>query len=178
MEANMAKSLVAYFSRKGSNYFNGKIVELDVGNTEVVAKKIAEATGSDLFHIESVKPYPADYDESTEVAKIELGENARPELTGKVKDFDTYDVVYVGFPIWWGVMPMPVLSFLDAYDFSGKTIAPFCTHEGSGFGMSERYLRQACPKATILPGLAIVGNARDQSDGKIADWLKKTDLNV
>ena len=173
-EIKMAKSLVAYFSRRGNNYFGGKIVDLPVGNTEVVAGKIATMTGGDLFHIEAVKPYPADYDESTEVAKRELGENARPELTAPVDGFDTYDTIYLGYPIWWGVMPMPVLTFLESYDFAGKTIAPFCTHEGSGFGMSERYIRQACPQATIVTGLAIKGDARDKSDKQIASWLEKT----
>ena len=163
-------------TRKGSNYFDGKIMDLPVGNTEVIAKKIAALTGSELFHIEAVKPYPADYDESTEVAKIELGENARPELTASVPDFDAYDVIYLGYPIWWGVMPMPVLTFLESYNFSGKTIAPFCTHEGSGLGMSERYIRQACPQATVLPGLAIIGHLREKADQSLKDWLKKTGL--
>ena len=176
MEINMSKSLIAWYSRKGSNYFDGKIMDLPVGNTEVIAKKIAALTGSELFHIEAVKPYPADYDESTEVAKIELGENARPELTASVPDFDAYDVIYLGYPIWWGVMPMPVLTVLESYNFSGKTIAPFCTHEGSGLGMSERYIRQACPQATVLPGLAIIGHLREKADQSLKDWLKKMGL--
>lgn len=176
MEKIMTKSLIAYYSRKGSNYFDGKIMDLSVGNTEVIAKKLAALTGSDLFYIDTVKPYPTDYDESTEMAKIELGKNARPELTASVPDFDTYDVIYTGYPIWWGVMPMPVLTFLESYDFSGKMIAPFCTHEGSGLGMSERYIRQACPQATVLPGLAIIGHLRDKADKSLEDWLKKTGL--
>ena len=174
----MKKSLIAWFSRRGNNYFNGKIIHLTVGNTEVVAKKIAAMTGGDLFHIEAVKPYPEDYEESTEVAKRELGTHARPELTGTVSDFETYDTIYLGYPIWWGVMPMPVLTFLESYDFTGKTIVPFCTHEGSGFGTSERYIRQACPKATIAGGLAIRGGARDKSDRQIAAWLEITGNTV
>lgn len=169
----MPKSLIAFFSRKGTNYFDGKIIDLPVGNTEVLARKIAALTGGELFHIEAVKPYPADYDESTEVAKIELGENARPKLTGTVPDFDAYDIIYLGYPIWWGVMPMPVLTFLESYNFSGKTIAPFCTHEGSGSGRSERYIRQACPHATVLPGLPIIGHLSDKADKSLEDWLKK-----
>lgn len=169
----MPRNLIAYYSRRGTNYFDGKIIDLPVGNTEVVAGKIARISGGDLFHIETVKPYPADYDESTEVAKIELGENARPELTATVPDFDDYDVIYLGYPIWWGVMPMPVLTFLESYDFSGKTIVPFCTHEGSGFGMSERYIRQSCPEASVLPGLAIIGHLRDKADKPVKDWLEK-----
>lgn len=172
----MAKSLVAYFSRKGSNYFDGKIVNLPVGNTQVVAEKIAKITGGDLFHIEAVTSYPVDYDESTEFAKKELGENARPELTATVREFDAYDVIYLGYPIWWGVMPMPVLTFLESYNFAGKTIVPFCTHEGSGLGMSERYIRQACPKASVLPGLAIIGHLRDKADRPVEDWMRENDL--
>ena len=107
-----------------------------------------------------------------------MGKNARPELTGTVKDFSDYDVIYLGYPIWWGVMPMPVLTFLEAYDFSGKTIAPFCTHEGSGLGMSERYIRQSCPDAKVLPGLAIQGEKRDRADREIGNWLKKLGLTA
>lgn len=172
----MPKNLIAYYSRRGNNYFDGKIVDLPVGNTEVVAGKIARMTGGDLFRIEAVNPYPADYDESTEVAKIELGENTRPELTATIPDIDDYDVIYLGYPIWWGVMPMPVMTFLESCDFKGKTIVPFCTHEGSGLGMSERYIRQACPKASVLPGLAIIGHLRDKADSHIEHWMRKNGL--
>ena len=176
MEKTMPKSLIAYYSRRGKNYFDGNITDLPVGNTEVVARKIAAITGGDLFHIEAVKPYPDDYDESTEVARIELGENARPELTATVPDFNAYDIIYLGYPIWWGVMPMPVLTFLESYDFAGKTIVPFCTHEGSGLGMSERYIRQACPRVSVLPGLAIIGHLRDKADRHIEAWMRKNGL--
>ena len=174
----MAKNLIAYYSRSGSNYKGGNIVDLPEGNTQVVAEKIRTLTGGDLFRIEPVKPYPADYNETVELAKEELGKNARPELTDTVKDFADYDVIYLGYPIWWGVMPMPVLTFLESYDFSGKTIAPFCTHEGSGLGMSERYIRQSCPDARVLPGLAIQGEKRDQADRDIGNWLKKQGLTA
>ena len=167
----MAKSLIAYYSRSGSNYRDGDIVDLPEGNTQVVAEKIRALTGGDLFRIEPVTPYPADYNETVELAKEELGRNARPALKDAVKDFADYDIVYVGYPIWWGVMPMPVLTFLESYDFSGKTIASFCTHEGSGLGMSERYIRQSCPGAKILSGLAIRGEKRDRADREIENWL-------
>ena len=172
----MTKKLIAYYSRAGSNYFGNRIVDLAVGNTRVVAEKIQALAGGDLFRIEPVKPYPADYDETVERAKEELGKNARPELKEIVRNPDVYDTVFLGYPIWWGVMPMPVLTFLESADFSGKTIVPFCTHEGSGFGMSERYIRQSCPKAKILSGLAIRGGKRDQADAEIRKWLKSLNL--
>ena len=168
----MTKSLIAYYSRRGKNYFDGKITDLPVGNTEVVAQKIARATGGDLFHIEAVKPYPADYDESTEVAKTELGENARPELTATVRDFDAYDVIYLGYPIWWGVMPMPVMTFLEMYDFSGKTIVPFCTHEGSGLGRSENDIKRLCPGASVKQGLALHGGSVQDALPTLQKWLE------
>lgn len=139
------KSLIAYYSRKGQNYLDGSIVNLPIGNTEVAAKKIQELTGGDLFHIDTVAVYPHDYTETTEVAMTEKKTNARPDLTDVVDDMDAYDVIYLGYPNWWGTFPMAVFTFLESYDFSGKTIIPFCTHEGSGLGNSERDIKKACP---------------------------------
>lgn len=167
------KIIVAYFSRKGQNYVNGKIVDLPIGNTEVVAKMIQKITGSDMFHIESVKSYPGDYTETTEVAKAELRANAKPALTNRVENMAAYDVIFLGYPNWWGTMPMPVCTFLENYDFSGKTIAPFCTHEGSGSGRSEQDIAKLCPKATVLNGIAIHGADAGSANTKISDWLKK-----
>jgi len=136
------KSLSVYYSRKGSNYVNGSIVNLPVGNTEVIAKKIQSFTGSDLFQIETVKAYPMDYTETTRVSKDELLANTRPELTDRVTDMASYEVIYLGYPNWWGTMPMAVLTFLESYNFSGKTVVPYCTHEGSGLGNSERDIKK------------------------------------
>lgn len=172
----MKKFLVAYFSRKGQNYVNGKIVDLPIGNTEVVAKMIQKITGGDFFNIESVKPYPKDYTETTEVAKTELRANAKPELTNHVENMDEYDMIFLGYPNWWGTMPMLVFSFLEIYDFSGKTIAPFCTHEGSGFGRSEQDIAKVCPKATVLNGIAIHGASAGSANTKITEWLRKNNI--
>jgi flavodoxin len=106
-----SKNLIAYFSRKGNNYVRGNIVNLPIGNTEVIATKIQELTGSDMFEIKTVKTYPKDYTETTNVAQKELRENARPELTEIVDDMDSYDVIYIGYPNWWGTMPMRYLRF-------------------------------------------------------------------
>ena len=168
-----SESLIAYFSRKGNNYVGGNIVNLPIGNTEVIAKKIQELTGSDMFQIKTAKSYPDDYTETTNVARKELKENARPELTETVNDMDLYDVIYLGYPNWCGTIPMAVFTFLESYDFSGKTIIPYCTHEGSGMGKSERDIKKLCPNAKVLSGLAIRGGSVTRADKELANWLKK-----
>lgn len=170
------KSLSVYYSRKGSNYVGGSIVNLPIGNTEVIARKIQNLTGSDLSQIETVKPYPEDYTETTRVAQDELSSNARPELTETVTDMASYEVIYLGYPNWWGTMPMAVFTFLESYDFSGKTIVPYCTHEGSGLGNSERDIKKLCPIAKVLPGLAIKGGTVGSADKDLESWLKKLGL--
>lgn len=171
------KILIAYYSRKGNNYAGGSIVNLPVGNTAVVAKKIQEITGGDLFQIETVKSYPADYTETTKVAEKELEAKARPELTETVADMDKYDVIYLGYPNWWGTMPMAVYTFLESYDLSGKTIIPFCTHEGSGMGSSEWELKKLCRNSKVLPGLAIKGSNAARADKDLQNWVKKVEMS-
>jgi flavodoxin len=171
-----SKSIIVYFSRKGSNYVGGSIIDLSIGNTEVIANKIEKLTGSDMFEIETVKSYPKDYTETTNVAQKELRENNKPELTKKVSDIDSYDVIYLGYPNWWGTMPMPVFSFLEQYDLTGKTIVPFCTHEGSALGRSEDDIKKTCPKSKVLDGLAIRGKNVKDADKEVSDWLKKIEM--
>lgn len=167
------KSLIAYFSRKGNNYVGGNIVNLSIGNTEVAATMIQKITGSDMFYIEAVKSYPEDYKECTEVAGVELHQNARPELTRKVDDMESYDVIFLGYPNWWGTFPMPVFTFLESYDFSGKTIIPFCTHEGSGMGRSEDDIKKLCPGAKVIKGLPIRGGSVKGVEKEIFQWIQK-----
>ena len=176
MKAFGKKCLIAYFSRKGQNYSSGGIVDLQVGNTEVVAQMIQKKTGGDLFHIETVKSYPKDYTETAEVAKNELRANARPELKNKVENIGAYDVIFLGYPNWWGTPPMAVFTFLESYDFSGKTIVPFCTHEGSGMGHTEQDIVKACPKATVLKGIAILGSGASSADSEVPRWIDKLGL--
>jgi flavodoxin len=152
------KCLIAYYSREGNNYVSGKIVNLPIGNTKVVANMIQEMTEGDVFRFDTVKSYPEDYTETTNVAKKELHDNARPELSRHVENMDSYNVIFLGYPNWYGTMPMPVFTFLEEYDFSDKTIIPFCTHEGSGLGRSEKDIAKLCPKSTLLKGLAIHGS--------------------
>jgi flavodoxin len=166
------RCLIAYYSRKGNNYIGGKIINLPIGNTEVIAKKIKGFIEGDLFEINTLKPYPIDYDETTRVAKDELRKNARPELTDTVKNMADYDMIYLGYPNWWGTFPMAVFTFLESYDFTGKTIVPFCTHEGSGMGKSERDIKNLCPNATVLPGIDIRGGSVANADNVVQSWLK------
>lgn len=155
----MNKVLIAYYSRRGQNYVSGNIKDLKVGNTEAVAKMVQSFLNADLFQIETVEAYPEDYMETTEVAKRELHEQARPQLANTVAQMSEYDVIVLGYPNWWGTMPMAVYTFLESYDFAGKTIIPFCTHEGSGMGHSEAEIRRLCPSATVLSGTAIHGTS-------------------
>jgi flavodoxin len=171
-----SKCLIAYYSLKGNNYVSGKIVHLPIGNTEVIAKKIKGFIGGDLFEINTIKPYPIDYDETTRVAKDELRKNQRPVLTDTVKNMNDYDVIYLGYPNWWGTFPMAVFTFLESYDFSGKTIIPFCTHEGSGIGNSERDIKKLCPNADVFSGNAIRGSSVASADNTVQSWLKKLEF--
>ena len=173
MTSDNKKPLIAYYSRKGNNYLNGSIVYLEVGNTEVVAKIIQEKTGGDLFEIDTIKTYPEDYTEPPNVAMEETRKNARPELIRVVDQMDLYDVIYLGYPNWWGTFPMAVFTFLESYNFSGKTIIPFCTHEGSGLGNSERDIRKLCPNANVLPGIAIRGGSAKNAGNSVKSWLSR-----
>lgn len=165
------KGLIAYYSRAGQNYVSGKILDLPFGNTEVVAQKIQELTGSDLFEIRTVKNYPKDYTETTNVSRDELHAGARPQLAETLDDLAGYDVIYLGYPNWWGTFPMAVATFLESCDFSGKTIVPFCTHEGSGLGNSERDIQKLCPAAKVKDGLAIRGGNVQSSKEAVVKWL-------
>ncbi len=149
--------LVAYFSHSG--------------NTEVVANQIYESLGDDIFKIETVYPYPADYDAVVNMAKQEQKNQYRPELEMGIENMDSYDVIFVGYPNWWGTMPMAVFTFLEEYDFLGKTIIPFCTHEGSGLGGSVDDIAELCPQSTILDALAIRGGDVENAEEDVLEWL-------
>ena len=161
----MGKTLIAYYSRRGENYVNGSIRSLSKGNTEVVAEKIkALIPDADLFQIDTVKTYSPSYMTCIEEAKQELRNNARPEMKNKLAGIDEYDTIILGYPNWWGTMPMVCYTFLESFDFTGKTIVPFCTNEGSGMGSSERAIRQLCPTADIKKGTSIHGAEASRAD--------------
>ena len=172
----MSKNLIVYYSRKGQNYWNGSIKNLAKGNTEIIAEVIQQAVGGDLFEIDTVKTYPEDYYACIEEAKQELRAQARPELKGYAENLEDYDTIFLGYPNWWGTMPMAMCTFLEHYDFAGKTVVPFCTNEGSGMGSSEKDVRKLCPGAAVLSGLAIHGAEAAQAKGKVEAWLKESSL--
>lgn len=168
------KTLVVFFSHTGENYGVGNISE---GNTHIIAKMIAEATGGSLFEIIPEKEYPHDsYDEVVEIAKQEKAQKARPAIKGDVKVED-YDVIFIGYPNWWGDMPMPVYTFLEKHDWTGKVVVPFCTHEGSGLSSTEEHVAETCNGATVAKGLAVRGetaqNNREQARKSVNSWIEK-----
>lgn len=170
----MAKVLIAYFSRAGENYVNGDIKNLPKGNTEIVAEFIRKAVGGDLFKIETVMEYPADYTECTIVAKDELHKHARPELKSYLDSVAGYDTIFLGYPCWWSYPPMAVATFLERCDFAGKKIILFTTHEGSGFGSSLGFIKKIVPDAEVKAGLAVHGAVATRSESEAANFAKSS----
>lgn len=172
----MAK-LVVFYSRADENYFSGSYRYVTEGNTEKVAKMIARTAGADLFKIEQKVPYAADYNTCIEQAKKDLQTKARPELVSVPDNLDDYDEIYLGYPNYWGDMPMAVYTFLEKFDWNGKTVHPFCTHEGSGLSSTESNIADSCPNAEILDGLAIRGtvaqNFQDEAAESVTEWLRQ-----
>lgn len=167
----MSKKLIAFYSRADENYVNGQLKKLDIGNTEVAAGMIKELTGADVFKMEQVQAYSKDYNECIAQAQADQKRDARPELKNYPKSIEEYDEIYLGFPNYWSTMPMAVFTFLEHFDFSGKTIRPFCTHEGSGMGSSERDIKKLCPNAKVEKGLAIHGGSVGCSRNEIEKWI-------
>ena len=172
MDGNTTNTLAAYFSHRGQNYSNGKIVDLRKGNTEVAAETIADLTGCELFELKTQKDYPFIYGECTDVAKQELRADSRLALAETI-DISGYDTIILGYPNWWGTTPMAVCTFLESQSFAGKTILPFCTHEGSGMGNSERDIKKLCPGADVRTGLPIHGSSVSGARPAIEKWLKE-----
>ena len=172
----MGKVLIVYYSRRGENYWNGAIKNLSKGNTEIVAEMIARLTGGDLFQVDTAQPYAADYHACVDEARTEFRQGARPELKEYLDSVEGYDTVFVGYPNWCGTMPMAMFTFLESFDLSGKTIAPFCTNEGSGMGRSEADIRRLCPGAELAKGLSVRGSAVGEAGPEIRAWLEKNRL--
>lgn len=167
------KIAVVYFSRADENYSVGVI---EKGNTEIVAEEIARRTGAAIFKIERANPYPADYRSCVDEAKKEQCAALRPAPKG-IPDVSVFDIVFVGYPNWWGDLPMPMYTFLESQDWNGKVVIPFCTHEGSGLSGTEAALRKTCMGATVKKGLAIRGaNAQNDKavvEKSVAEFLEK-----
>lgn len=150
---NGKKILIAYFSH--------------TGNTRKAANQIHELVGGDIVEIKTEIPYPTNYNECADLAKKEKESNARPKLSIKVENMNSYDVIFVGYPIWWYTAPMAIHTFLESYDLSGKTVIPFCTSGGSDVAESLPAIKSLCPNSTVLQGLT----ANNPSD--IKPWLSK-----
>ena len=168
-----SKSLVVYFSRADENYGVGTITE---GNTAILAKMIASKTGANIFEIVPEKAYPKNYRECTTVAKDEQRKNARPAYKGDI-DTSGYDTIYIGYPIWWGDLPMVCYTFLEKHDLSGETLVPFCTHEGSGLSGTDGNIKRLYKNITMKTALVMRGataqNQRKDAEKQIDDWLRK-----
>lgn len=167
-----SKVLVAYFSLAGEQYDVGVIEE---GNTSIIAHMIQEELDADLFEIKAATPYPETHSELLDISQEEKNNNARPEISGTVDNMDDYDVIFIGYPNWWGDMPMIVYNFLESYDFSGKMVVPFCTHGGSGLSNTESSIADIT-HAKMVEGFAISGstaqNDRDKSRNEVKQWLE------
>lgn len=165
------EAMVVVFSRADENYGVGTV---ETGNTMVLAQMIAEATGAELFEIERTTPYPAGYDECCDEAKVEQDEGARPELKS-MPDISNAQTIYLGFPCWWGDLPMPVYTLIEALDWNGKTICPFDTHAGSGDSAMLAALERTCEGATIAKSLSMAGTTaqqqRDEARSQVESWL-------
>ena len=172
----MAKTLIAFFSRADENYFSGAMRYVKVGNTEIVCSQIREMIPADSFKIEMKNPYSPVYMTCIEEAKKDLREKVRLELVNCPESIDEYDTVILAYPNYWGTMPMAVVTFLERYNFTGKTILPLCTNEGSGMGSSERDIRKYAPGAFVRDGLPVTGSDAENSGKKVERWLKTNGL--
>ena len=176
-EETPAHVLVVYFSHAGENYSVGVIEE---GNTAKMGKIISEQMDADIFELVPVVEYPMDYDSCLDVATEEQRTNARPEYVDEIENWEQYDTVFIGYPIWWGEIPNIVYTFMETYDFTGKTVIPFNTHEGSGQARSQRDIEELLTSATVLKGLAVRGSkAQNDAEGTgadVANWLKSIGL--
>lgn len=172
------KKLVVFFSHTGENYNVGVI---EKGNTHIIADMIADATGADRFEIEPATPYPHNYNECIEKAKKEKQANARPAIKGD-KNIEDYDIIFLGYPNWWGEVPMCVYTFIEKHDWNGKTVIPFITHEGSGMGGTDRKIAGACKGAEVAvgKGLAVQGKVAQENQAaaqkSVDNWLN--DLKI
>ena len=172
----MAKTLIAFFSRADENYFGGAMRYVKVGNTEIVVNLMKEIIDAKSFKIEMKNPYSPVYMTCIDEAKKDLRENARPELVSYPDSIDEYDTIILAYPNYWGTMPMAVFTFLERYDFSGKTILPLCTNEGSGMGSSEKDIKKYAKGANLKKGLSITGSAAASSKKSVQKWLAANGL--
>ena len=181
-------TLVVYFSRMGNTDFpddidaqssaslvlnNGSLK----GNAQLMAEWIADEEGCGTYEILTEDKYPADYNQTTSVAKNEQNENARPALSNHIDNIDSYSTIYIVYPNWWGDLPQPVYSFFDEYDMSGKTVIPFVTHGGSSFSNTISAIKSLEPNAEVVQGLSIRDSSVSSSETEIKEWVKNNGGN-
>jgi formylglycine-generating enzyme required for sulfatase activity/flavodoxin len=188
--------LIAYFTHEGNTNFTGDRGNMDaitsasvqrqgdrfppqfykgqrMGNTQIIANYISEYTGGRLFAIKTINSYPVDAYATLDAAQVEHSRNLRPELSTHVENMDRYDTIYLGFPIWWGTFSMPVFTFLEEYNFAGKIIIPFSTHDGSGLAGSIRDIKSLCPGAVVMDGIAIRYSSIPRAKATVESWIDK-----
>lgn len=166
-EKRTGKVLIAYYSRTGT--------------TRELANQIQQRVGGDLFELKTTHSYPKEYRATTNQAKKEQEDNFRPQLAAEPQNIESYGLIFIGFPTWWDTLPMAFFTFLERYRFAGKTLIPFCTHEGSGLGRSVSDIKSLCPKSTILEGIALRGGGIEnvQSDSarrQVEEWLERSGM--
>ena len=171
MDYKNKKSIIIYFSRADENYFGGTMKYIEKGNTEVIAEYIRDITGADIFKVEPLVAYSADYMQCIEEAKVRTREHNAP-IKENVPDLSSYEVIYVGSPVYWGGMPEELFTALKGLDYTGKTIRPFVTHEGSGLSSIPNQLKNICTGAVVTNGLAISGSSVNSARSKVENWLK------
>lgn len=155
--------LIAYFSWSG--------------NTETLANMIHEKVGGELYEITTVTPYTDDYDDLLDQAQQEQRDDTRPEIANHIDNFEKYEVVFVGYPNWWSDTPMAILSFLEQYNFTGKTVVPFCTHGSGGFGSSIKSITDSASEANILDGFEVSGSSVESANDDVIKWIDGLNLN-
>ncbi len=168
----MSKVLIIFYSRAGENHYAGGLKHLEIGNTHMAAKWIADACGGHLFQVETVAAYAESYRECCAQAVAEWKSNARPPVKAIPKNMEAYDTIVVGYPLWCGTMPMCLYTVLEQLDLSGKRVFSLCTHEGSGYAGSIQALEALCPGAQVTEGLCIKGSAVCTSENEIRAWAK------
>jgi flavodoxin len=172
--------LLAFFSRAYENYYHGDRIDLEIGNTKIVAGLISDRIGCDVYEILATDPYPEDYEETRERNVQEQDADARPEIANPLASIDAYDTIIIGGPIWSTRPPMIMSTFTESFDFTGKTVLPLVTYAVSGMGSAERVYQEACRGATLGEGLAVQGedvtDAPDDVAAAVDTWLQRVGL--
>lgn len=169
------KTLIAYYSKRGENWFDGKKTFLEKGNCEIVSQYLKEITGGTLFEIKMKHPYSENYDKCCEEAKIDCDRNTRPEIVDFELDMDDFKDIYLVYPIYWSTCPMAVLTFLKRYDLSNKNLYLVSTHEGSGLGASVSMIKEET-KAKIINTLPLVGTLSSKTHNRLVRFVEENEV--